>query len=121
MVNCAESNRRFERSTWSFADAFIWHYDHGRGVVLYQSGLILTGRITALGGIVFFLMFQAYDSTCSYKGKDNSVEIDNVDVMMGRSTDGTFFIRIETDNNSTEVQLTPEAYAKASTGIEVLS
>ena len=87
----------------------------------YRHGGVFNEGLHDLIGIVFFLMFQAYDSTCSYKGKDNSVEIDNVDVMMGRSTDGTFFIRIETDNNSTEVQLTPEAYAKASTGIEVLS
>mgnify|MGYP003683018675 CR=1 FL=1 len=43
----------------------------------------------------------------------------NADVMMGRNTDGTFFIRIESDAGSTEVELTPESYAKASIGMMV--
>jgi hypothetical protein len=43
----------------------------------------------------------------------------NVDVNMGRNTDGTFYIRIESDGGITEVKLTAENYAKASVGIAV--
>jgi len=44
---------------------------------------------------------------------------EQADVCMGRNTDGTFFIRIETDAGPTEVELTPEAYAKATIGMMV--
>ena len=43
----------------------------------------------------------------------------NVDVNMGRNTDGTFYIRIESDDGITEVKLTAENYAKALVGIVV--
>ena len=40
----------------------------------------------------------------------------NADVLIAQNTTGTYFIRIETDIGSTEVQLTPEEFAKAITG-----
>lgn len=43
----------------------------------------------------------------------------NVDVSMGRNTDGTFYIRIESACVITEVNLTADNYAKASVGIAV--
>ena len=46
-------------------------------------------------------------------------KISKADMSIGRSTNGTFFIKFENDDSFIEATLSAEDYAKASTGMAV--
>lgn len=48
-----------------------------------------------------------------------SVKEEDANVSMGRYTEGTFFIHIESESGLIEVEMFPENYAKASIGMIV--